>query len=300
MIQEILLPNDVCLQIQREDILHPQIQGNKFRKLRYNLAFAKAKKYKTLLTFGGAHSNHIVATAIAGKLENLNTIGVIRGEELGENLEKTLLENPTLSKAVACGMQLEFVSRSAYREKQSESFVAKLLDAYPDAYIIPEGGTNALAIQGCKEILDLDGLSYDYVCCPVGTGGTISGIIESSNMSQTILGFPALKGDFLHDDIKKWTTKTNWSLISEYHFGGYAKVNKALIDFINTFHLKHKIPLDPIYTGKMIYGVLDLIEKGYFPLKSRILAIHTGGLQGIPGMNQKLLKKGLPIIQDKL
>ena len=299
MIQEIIFHNDIQLYMQREDLVHPQIQGNKFRKLVYNIAFAKANAYKTFLTFGGAYSNHIAATAIAGKLKGMNTIGIIRGEELGDDLEKTLAQNPTLSQAVAYGMQLEFVSRSSYREKDNSVFIEELLRKYPNAYILPEGGTNALAIKGCEEILDKEGLAFDYVCCPVGTGGTISGIIESSRENQKILGFPALKGDFLEEEIRKWTAKTNWELVSEYHFGGYAKVDKILIEFINAFYLAHKIQLDPIYTGKMMYGVLDLINKGCFSAKSRILAIHTGGLQGIQGMNQRLLQKGLPIIQQK-
>ncbi len=283
--------------MQREDLVHPQIQGNKFRKLTYNIAFLKANGYKTLLTFGGAYSNHIAATAVAGEIEGIRTVGIIRGEELGHDLKITLAQNPTLFKAMACGMHLEFVSRSRYREKESPSFTKELLDKYPDAYVLPEGGTNALAVKGCKEILNKEGLTFDYVCCPVGTGGTISGIIASSGKDQKILGFPALKGDFLKTEIKKWTIKTNWELVSEYHFGGYAKVNKTLVDFINTFNLTHKIQLDPIYTGKMMYGILDLIDNGYFPAKSRILAIHTGGHQAIQGINQKLLQKGLPIIQ---
>ena len=311
MIQEISLPNDITFCIQREDLVHPQIQGNKYRKLKYNLAFAKARKadsltsgersgkagtYKTLLTFGGAYSNHIAATAIAGELEGFKTVGIIRGEELGENLNKTLSQNPTLAKAAACGMQLEFVSRTTYREKDSDAYLESLYAKYPSTYIIPEGGTNALAIKGCSEILDTQGHTFDYVCCPVGTGGTLSGIIESSREEQTILGFPALKGDFLDTEIKKWTQKTNWKLIQDYHFGGYAKMNDTLITFINEFTTRHKIQLDPVYTAKMVYGIFDLISKDYFPAKSRILAIHTGGLQGIQGMNMKLLKKGLPTI----
>ena len=299
LIQEIKLHDNINLCIQREDLVHPVIQGNKYRKLKYNIAFAKANNYKSLLTFGGAYSNHIAATAIAGSIEGLETIGIIRGEELGENLEKTLAQNHTLATAVSCGMQLEFVSRSVYKRKEEKAFTSELLLKYPETYILPEGGTNALAIEGCKEILDTKGPRFDYVCCPVGTGGTISGIIESSKEYQKVLGFPALKGDFLQDEIKKWTAKTNWKLLTDYHFGGYAKVNTELIEFINAFNYSYTVPLDPVYTGKMMYGVLDLVEKGYFPPNSRILAIHTGGLQGIRGMNQKLLQKGLPIIKDK-
>ena len=297
LIQEISLPYDVTLCIQREDLVHPQIQGNKYRKLRYNLAFAKANSYKTLVTFGGAYSNHIAATAIAGSLEGFKTVGIIRGEELGVDLEKTLAQNPTLSRARDHGMDFVFVTRTAYRDKDTAEFKEQLLKTYPDAYLIPEGGTNALAIQGCEEILEGQGVSFDYVCCPVGTGGTISGIIESSGEQQKVLGFAALKGGFLSEEIKKWTSKTNWELMSEYHFGGYAKMDATLVAFINTFLKEHDILLDPVYTGKMMFGVLDLIDKGYFPSNSRILAIHTGGLQGIEGMNKKLLQKSLPIIQ---
>lgn len=297
MIQEITLPFNVTLALQREDLIHPQIQGNKYRKLKYNLAFAKEKKHNSLLTFGGAYSNHIAATAVAGHLEGFKTIGIIRGDELGNDLAKTLSQNPTLAQAAAHGMQFEFASRSEYRNKAEPSFIKKLMQRYPDAYLIPEGGTNALAIKGCKEILDKEGFSFDYVCCPVGTGGTLSGIIESSHKDQKILGFPALKGDFLKSEIKKWTGKKNWELVTEYHFGGYAKMNLELINFINKFHSLHGMLLDPVYTAKMLYGVLDLIEKGYFPVKSRILAIHTGGLQGLEGMNARLSKKGLPLIQ---
>ena len=299
MIQEITLPNDVSLCIQREDLVHPHIQGNKYRKLKYNLAFAKANSVKTLVTFGGAYSNHIAATAIAGKLEGLSTVGIIRGEELGVSLDKTLSQNPTLAKAVDYGMQLEFVSRTAYREKDTDGFRKKLNTKYSNALILPEGGTNAFAIKGCAEILDAQGHSFDFVCCPVGTGGTLAGIIKSSQKNQMVIGFPALKGNFLTTEIEKWTQKTNWKLIHDYHFGGYAKTNNALIAFINAFSKTHKIQLDPIYTGKMIYGILDLITKDYFPAKSRILAIHTGGIQGIAGMNMKLQKKGLPTIHQE-
>jgi 1-aminocyclopropane-1-carboxylate deaminase len=304
LIQEIPLPYDVTFCIQREDLVHPQIQGNKYRKLKYNLAFAKSLSahnsgsiHKTLLTFGGAYSNHIAATAIAGKLEGFKTVGIIRGEELGENLDKTFSLNPTLAKAQACGMQFEFVSRTTYRDKDSPAYLASLRAKYNDAYILPEGGTNALAIRGCSEILNKQGHTFNYVCCPVGTGGTLSGIIESSIKQQTVLGFPALKGDFLDAEIQKWTHKANWKLIKDYHFGGYARMDKTLIAFINEFTTTHKIQLDPVYTAKMVYGIYDLISKDYFPAKSRILAIHTGGIQGIQGMNKQLLKKGLPLIR---
>src|SRR5690606_3967243 len=167
---------------------------------------------------------------------------------------------------------------------------------FGDFYLIPEGGTNHFAIKGCEEILTETDKTFDYICCAVGTGGTISGLINSSFPNQKILGFPALKGDFLQEEISKFANKTNWELIQDYHFGGYAKINPELISFINRFKEIYGIPLDPVYTGKMMFGLFDFMKQGYFPKGSKILAIHTGGLQGIEGMNATLIRKKLPII----
>lgn len=294
--QDLDISYNVSLTVKREDLIHPFISGNKYRKLKYNIAFAKANTCKTLLTFGGAYSNHIAATAVAGMHYGFQTVGVIRGEELGIDIEKTLKENTTLAQAVSCGMQLKFITREMYKQKEEASFLRSLKKEFPDAYILPEGGTNDLAIKGCEEILTEVDLLYDYICCAVGTGGTILGIINSSSPSQKVVGFPALKGDFLKDELQKLTPKSNWELQQAYHFGGYAKVTEELVDFINQFKKTHDILFDPIYTGKMMYGIFDLISKGYFPQNSRILAIHTGGLQGVAGINQKLEKKGLQTI----
>jgi len=292
--QQIILPkkHDVELFIKREDKIHTTISGNKYRKLKYNLIEAEKQGFKNLLTFGGAYSNHIAAVASAGKKYGFNTIGVIRGEELGSKIN----QNETLAFAIKCGMQLKFVSREAYKNKISEALIEYLENNFGEFYLIPEGGTNALAVKGCEEILIESDIDFDYVCCAVGTGGTISGLINCSQNSQQVLGFPSLKGDFLKDDISKFTAKNNWKLVTDYHFGGYAKINLELISFINEFKQRFNIPLDPIYTGKMMFGVFDLIEKGYFPKGSKILAIHTGGLQGIEGMNLVLRKRKLPII----
>jgi len=290
--QELHIPYNVSLTVKREDLIHPYFSGNKYRKLKYNIAFAKANSYTTLVTFGGAYSNHIAATAVAGMHYGFQTVGIIRGEELGVDLEKTLKENTTLAQAVSCGMQLKFVSREMYKQKAEASVLRLLKKEYPDAYMLPEGGTNELAIKGCEEILTNADLSYDYVCCSVGTGGTIAGIINSASTFQKIVGFPALKGDFLNDDLQRLTTNSNWELQQTYHFGGYAKVTEELVSFINDFKKTHDILLDPIYTGKMMFGIFDLISKGYFPQKSRILAIHTGGLQGVVGINERRKKKG--------
>ncbi len=282
----------VTLHIKREDLLHPHISGNKFRKLKYNLEQARALNYNTLLTFGGAYSNHIVAVAAAGKEFGFKTIGVIRGDELASSIG----QNPTLAFAQSCGMQFDFVSREDYRLKESKDFLSSLNEKWSEFYLIPEGGTNALAVQGAQEILTTQDVSYDYICCAIGTGGTISGLIHSAFSHQKILGFPALKGDFLTAEICKFAPTGNWELISGYEFGGYAKVTAELIEFMNDFYQKTQVQLDPIYTAKMVFGVTDLISKGYFGNDAKILMIHTGGLQGIQGMNQVLKQKKLPLI----
>lgn len=285
-------PNAISVQIKREDLIHPFVSGNKFRKLKYNLLQAKTENHDTLLTFGGAFSNHIAAVAFAGKEKGFKTIGIIRGDELAGKVA----ENPTLSFAQNCGMQLEFISREEYRLKSEVSFIENLKQKFGSLYLIPEGGTNDLAIKGCQEILTPEDADFDYICCSIGTGGTISGIINSVLPHQKVLGFPALKGDFLKEEICNFVQNENWELITDYHFGGYGKVNEALIQFINQFYTENQIPLDPIYTGKMVFGVIDLIQKNYFPAKSKILLIHTGGIQGIQGMNIKLKNKQLPTI----
>ncbi|MBD0833622.1 1-aminocyclopropane-1-carboxylate deaminase/D-cysteine desulfhydrase [Aestuariibaculum sediminum] len=293
--QTIEVPNSygIELYIKREDKIHDFVSGNKYRKLKYNILEADKLNFNSLLTFGGAFSNHIAAVAAAGKLYGFTTVGVIRGEELGNSNSL----NPTLNFAQKCGMQFKFVNRDTYRDKTNEVFIRALHDEFGDFYLIPEGGSNYLAVKGCEEILSSEDHQFDFICCPVGTGGTISGLINCSKPGQQILGFPALKGNFLQTDISKFALKTNWKLIPDYHFGGYAKVNLELIDFINQFKKTYEVPLDPVYTGKMMYGIIDLIEKGYFPEKAKILAIHTGGLQGISGMNAKLKKKHLPLIE---
>ncbi|WP_082084388.1 1-aminocyclopropane-1-carboxylate deaminase/D-cysteine desulfhydrase [Flavobacterium sp. 316] len=276
------LPNNIELYIKRDDLLHPLISGNKFRKLKYNIKEAKKEEAKLLITFGGAYSNHILATAAAGKEYGLNTLGIIRGDEL----QNKIIENPTLLYAQEMGMNFEFISREAFSKKEDISFLNELKRKYGNSYILPEGGTNELAIKGCEEILTKDDAIFDYVCCAVGTGGTISGIINSSRDHQKIIGFSALKGDFLSDVICKFVTKKNWNVNSDYHFGGYGKITDELIIFLNDFYDTTRIPLDPIYTGKMVYGVLELIKQKVFPDNSKILLIHTGGLQGIMGINQ--------------
>ena len=293
--QKIQLPSDASLElyVKREDALHTFVSGNKYRKLKYNMKAATEEGHTTLLTFGGAYSNHIAAVASAGRQMGFNTIGIIRGEELVDKVD----ENPTLKFAKDNGMVLDFVTREDYRQKTSLQFLERLQTKYGFFYNIPEGGTNSLAVKGCEEILSAADSDFDVICCPVGTGGTISGLINCSKPSQQVLGFPALKANYLHKDISKFVSKSNWQLVSQYHFGGYAKVNVVLIDFINTFAQHHGVLLDPIYTGKMMFGIMDMIKTGFFKRNTKILAIHTGGLQGIIGMNNTLKLKNLPQIQ---
>lgn len=298
--QEIILdelaPFEVSLFIKREDELHPHVSGNKYRKLKYNLKEAMARGKTTLLSFGGAYSNHIAALAYAGKLNDLKTIGVIRGDEL-DGREDLIQGNATLNFAREQGMQLEFISRELYRSKSDPGFEALLRERFGDFYLVPEGGTNELAVKGCGEILTKKDADFDFVCVAVGTGGTISGLVNSSCEGQFVLGFQSLRGDFLEAEIAERTIRSqNWSLNKDYHFGGYAKVNEKLISFINRFYRSTTIPLDPIYTGKMMYGIVDLIKNKHFEKNSRILAVHTGGLQGIEGMNRKLANKKMSLL----
>lgn len=293
-VQFLVEQNNVQLSVLREDLIHTAISGNKYRKLKYNLKAFKEGDFTKLLTFGGGYSNHIYATAAAGKEFGISTIGVIRGEELISKID----ENPTLNFARDCGMQLKFISRELYRKKYESKFLNILRTEFPGTYILPEGGTNLLAVKGCKEILGKHTQGFDFICCPIGTGGTISGIINSAESHQKVLGFPALKdSDYLGNEIKKFVTRSNYSLIQNYHFGGFAKSNDELIDFINNFKRNFGLTLDPVYTAKMTYGICDLIQKNYFEKGTKILMIHTGGLQGIDAMNQKLKRKNKGIIQ---
>ena len=285
----------VSLSMLREDKVHPIISGNKWRKLKYNLVEAKSKGFNTILSFGGAFSNHIAAVAEAASKFGFKSIGVIRGE-------KTAILNPTLNAAVENGMQLEFVDRESYRNKSDELFIEDLRAKLGEFYLIPEGGSNELGVKGCEEILYNQTAEFDVITIALGTGATMAGLVRSTKDHQKVLGFPALKnGDFLKEEVSSFAKVDfdNWDLNLDYHFGGYAKVNEGLIDFMNVFHKNHGIPLDPIYTGKMMYGLNDLILKGYFEEGTKILAVHTGGLQGIKGMNNRIQQKGIRISYDE-
>lgn len=266
----------VPLTIKRLDQIHPQISGNKFFKLKYNFQEAQQQGFKSMLTFGGAYSNHIAATAFAAHQFGFNSVGIIRGEEL-----KDRPLNPTLATAQALGMQLHFISRTAYREKDQPEFLQTLSQQFPSHYVIPEGGTNQLAIQGCKEILtEQDQLHYDVICCAVGTGGTMTGLIEASHSHQTVIGFSALKGDFLIEEVRQKTQKSNWYITDDFCCGGYAKTTPSLLEFMTWFEQQYQIRLEQVYTAKMLYGVFQWIKQAKFKANQRILLIHTGGLQG--------------------
>jgi len=278
---QILEQSGVRLLIKREDQNHLFVSGNKWWKVKYNLVEALKSGQSTLLTFGGAYSNHIYATSAAAHELGLKSIGIIRGEE-------TLPLNPTLLFAKEKGMQLQYISREKYKTKTEAYFIKHLHEQFGDFYLIPEGGTNELAVKGCAEFARQlsDEVDFDYLCVPVGTGGTMAGIIEGLDYSKKIIGFPSLKGaEFLVDEIRKYTSKQNWQLIYDYHFGGYAKVTKDLTEYIVQFEKQFDIPLDPIYTAKMMFGVMDLVKKNFFESGSTILVIHTGGLQGKVGFN---------------
>jgi 1-aminocyclopropane-1-carboxylate deaminase/D-cysteine desulfhydrase-like pyridoxal-dependent ACC family enzyme len=273
----------IQLYIKREDLLHPMVSGNKWRKLKYNLQKARHNGFKRLLTFGGAYSNHIAAVAWAAKAEGFESIGVIRGAEYASL-------NHTLQQAKDQGMKLHFITREKYKEKENQVFLQELGERFGSHYLIPEGGANWEGVKGVEE-LGHELRKYSHICVPVGTGTTLAGIINSLEEEQFALGFAVLKGeDYLEERVRDFLVSggsEQWRINHEFHFGGYAKYNAGLINFINTFKRETKIPLDPVYTGKMMFGVYQLVKAGYFPVGSRLVVIHTGGLQGITGFNQR-------------
>ena len=278
---EFLSKHNVQLYIQRDDLIHSEISGNKWRKLKYNINEYFFQDCQNIVTFGGAYSNHIAATAAVGKLLKIQTHGIIRGEEV---------MNSTLKKAEKNGMILHFISREEYKKKDKSKLVVDLLNALNSPYIIPEGGSNLLGLKGCEEIVQ--NVDFDVVACACGTGSTFSGIISSLQENQRAIAFSVLKGgDFLEADIVKnlqllQSNHQNWKLETNFHFGGYAKYKPELIEFIREFWQKNSIQLDPVYTGKAMYGLYSLIESGQLSGK-KTLFIHTGGLQGIQGFENR-------------
>lgn len=290
-IQEIPIHKNVKLFIKREDLIHPQISGNKYWKLFFNVNkyLEKNPEKPYIITFGGAFSNHISAVSAVGNLAGIPTLGIIRGEELKDKWR----DNPTLLFSKRNGMNLQFVTREQYRHK--EKLTEFLQKEFPGALIVPEGGTNEDAVAGVKMMLNNDTKDFDYLCTAVGTGGTIAGISKYCEGNQKVIGFKAVDDDSLNDKIFELTLKKNFNLIDS-SFGGYGKIKDENIRFINDFKEKYEIPLEPIYTGKMMQRIFELIDEDYFPENSKILCFHTGGLQGIEGANLLLEKQNRSLI----
>lgn len=279
---EIFSKKNIEVLIKRDDQIDDEISGNKWRKLKYNLIHAGSLGFKKILTFGGAYSNHISATAAACARYGFDAVGIIRGDELNKN------SNATLQFAHSKGMELQFVDRNQYRERTDSSWLQKLQNQH-QAYVIPEGGTNKFAIKGVAEILNEIDIDFDFIVCPVGTGGTLAGLASALDNRQSAIGISCLKGaEYLEQEIQSLLgSNRNWRINHDYQFGGYAKFDSRLMEFINEFRAHTGIPLDPVYTGKMIFAVMDMINKDKFAKGSRIICLHTGGLQGIAGFNQK-------------
>lgn len=278
----------ITISILRLDKIHPVISGNKWFKLKYYLQDTKVKGYRNLLTFGGAYSNHIAATALAASLYQFNAIGIIRGEE-----PKIL--SHTLQEAKANGMQLQFVSREEYNELK-RSYKDTVIKQYPDYYVIPEGGYGALGVQGAADILQiLDTSLFTHIVSAVGTGTTVAGLVRAALPHQQVIGISAMKNNNaleveINTLLNQPNLPDNFTINHDYHFGGYAKHTADLLCWMNDFFSSTKIPLDFVYTAKAMYGVNDMISNNYFPPESSILMIHTGGLQGNISTKPGLLK----------
>ncbi|SEN49004.1 1-aminocyclopropane-1-carboxylate deaminase [bacterium A37T11] len=278
LLHPLLQEKEVRLFVKRDDLIHPFISGNKWRKLKYVLARAQAENRRHLVTFGGAWSNHLVATACAGAKFGFNTTGFVRGEEV---------ENPQLSLCRIFGMVLRFVDRTAYRDKKD--LFAQHYGDDPEAYFIDEGGASIEATKGCAEIIGELSQQYDHLFCACGTGTTLAGLglgIAGKELHTRLHGVPVLKGgDFIRQEVKKLTPHPYpFDLHTDYHFGGYAKIKPELTHFIRKFCSSSGILIEPVYTGKLFFAIFDLLEKDYFSHGDRILALHTGGLTGMQWM----------------
>ncbi len=277
------------LWIKRDDLLHPVISGNKWRKLKYCLHHALSLGMDTVVSMGGAYSNHLHALAYAGKQLGLKTVGLVRGEQLS-------VLTPTLCDVQHWGMALKFVSRTEYRALRQYRAFDSFPDLKPQQYWLPEGGAQVLALKGVAELVNEITMPYDALCVPCGTGTTLAGIAGAVPDNVAVLGFAALKNaDFLNAEVEALLARPchNWKINMAYHFGGFAKTNASLTSFIEDFEFKTKVSLDPVYTGKMMYALYDLLQKGYFKPGQRIIALHTGGLQGKRGIvDEKSIRTG--------
>lgn len=271
------------LWLKRDDLLHPVISGNKWRKLKYCLDHVLTLGSGTVISMGGAYSNHLHALAFTGKVLGLKTVGLVRGER-PEPL------TPTLQDCLRWGMELRFVSRSEYRLLRHYREHDALPGIRPGEYWLPEGGAHALALAGIQEGLDEIDLSYDVLCLPCGTGTTLAGCVGAAAEGASVIGFAAVKNAvYLTDEVEKLLPRpyTHWTVNHDYHFGGFARTAPELHQFIHEFELKHKIGLEPVYSGKMMYALYDLIAKNRFKPGLRMIALHTGGLQGNRGFNRQ-------------
>ncbi len=295
-IVEIPIKSKVRLFIKREDLTHPEISGNKYWKMFYNVKkyLEKEVSERKIITFGGAFSNHIAAAAALGNEFGIKTLGVIRGNELEDSWQ----ENPTLFSAHQNGMSFRFVTRETYRYK--EKMMKELQEEFPEALVIPEGGTNENAVEGIQYMLNDETKEFDYICSAVGTGGTVSGLSKFAQPHQKVIGFKAVKDNSLENRIKNLSKKDNFILIDASD-GGFGKITDENVRFINEFYQYFGIVLEPVYTGKMLRKIFEMIADDYFPANSKILAFHTGGLQGIVGANEMLKKKNrnLILLHDK-
>lgn len=273
-------PNNVKLYVKREDLIHDIVSGNKWRKLKYNFKYIINNKIKTILSFGGAYSNHLHALSWLAKKHNIKSIALIRGEE-------SSMTNPTLSFCLKNNMELYFLNRKTYRESKYDNKVIDQIKKFnKNVFIIPEGGFNDLGIKGCEEIMNEVNSHFNIICCSIGSGCTAIGLIKSMNVNQKFLGFSSFKNsNFLNQKINNYINfKSNWSINSDYNLGGFGKINSDLKNFIIFFEKKYRIKLDPVYTSKLFFGLFDMISRKKFPKESRILVLHTGGIQGLQGI----------------
>ena len=291
-IVEIPIESKVRLFIKREDLTHPEISGNKYWKMFFNVKkyLEKEVAERKIITFGGAFSNHIAAAAALGNEFGIKTLGVIRGNELEDSWQ----ENPTLFSAHQNGMSFRFVTRETYRYK--EKMMKELQTEFPESLVVPEGGTNENAVEGIQHTLTDETNDFDYICSAVGTGGTVSGLSKFAQPHQKIIGFKAVKDNSLENRIKNLSKKDNFILIDASD-GGFGKITDENVRFINEFYQYFGIVLEPVYTGKMLRKIFEMIADDYFPANSKILAFHTGGLQGIVGANEMLKKKNRNLIK---
>lgn len=268
----------------RLDEVHPVVSGNKWYKLKENIKYAQSNGLDTILTFGGPYSNHLIATAYACKQAGLKSIGIVRGAWVKDNL------TPTLQDCTATGMELQFVSKEIYAQKEEDNYLCSLKEDYPNAHIVPEGGANKLGVEGIAALSDYILPEYSHICVSVGTGTTMAGLLSVLSSSAKCYGYAPMKGGaYIADDIIQLSESSiEFNIFDEWHFGGFGKSNDELLQFMNIFYDINDIPLDIVYTSKMMYGIQEQIQQGYFPGSANILCIHTGGLQGNVSVAKKL------------